>query len=85
MAYIQHVVQQMQKSRTTFALCNNDVYGIISAELIIEWIETYRYLGLDKVVTYVLKDLNVVAKKVLLYYCNIGFVDADRTTVCFEP
>ena len=75
MTYIQPIVPQIQESGTMLALCNKGAYGNISAELIIEWMETYRYLGVDKVVTYFLKDLNVAAKKVLLYYSDIGFVE----------
>ena len=75
MTYIQPFVPQKQQYGTTLALCNKGAYGNIKAELIIEWMETYRYLGVDKVVTYFLKDLNEAAKNVLLYYSHIGFVE----------
>ena len=73
--YIQPFVPQTQRPGATLALCNKGAFGNISEEMIIEWMETYRHLGVDKVVTYFLKDLNEAAKNVLLYYSQIGFVE----------
>ena len=78
--YIQPMVPQKQ-SGVTMALCNKVVYGSLRAELVIEWMETYRYLGVDKVVAGFLDDLNDAAKKVLFYYSSIGFVDLYK----FQP
>ena len=50
-------------------------YGNISAELVIEWIEAMKYIGVDKIVTYYLKSLNTDALNVLRYYASEGFVD----------
>ena len=52
----------------------------LNAEMIISWMETYKYLGVDKVVTYRLKNLNAAASKVLDYYATIGILDVyDHT------
>ena len=50
-------------------------YKDINAELIIEWMETYRYLQVDKVVSYYHRSVNKDALKALTYYHNTGFVD----------
>ena len=79
--YIQPMVPQKQNSGVTMALCNKGAFGRLSPELIIEWMETYRYLGVDKVSTYFVDELNEAAKKVLFYYSSIGFVDLYK----FQP
>ena len=63
------------------ALCTKMCYGDRSAEMLIEWMETYKYLGVDKVVSYFLKDLNSEAKQVLKYYASTGTLDL----YLFEP
>ena len=50
-------------------------YQNINAELIIEWMETYKYLQVDKVVSFYHRNINKDALKVLTYYHNTGFVD----------
>ena len=57
------------------AICTKLAYGKRDAELIIEFMEVYKYLGVDKFVTYFLKDLNEDSKKVLEYYASTGIVD----------
>ena len=50
-------------------------YKNISAELIIEWLEAYKILQVDKVVSYYHRTINQDALNALTYYHNIGFVD----------
>ena len=50
-------------------------YAGLSAEMIIEWMEAYQYLGVDKVVAYYVSDLNENALKVLQFYASSGFLD----------
>ena len=50
-------------------------YGNVSAELIIEWIEAMKYIGVDKIVTYYLRTLNADALNVLQHYASEGIVD----------
>ena len=50
-------------------------YGNISAELIIEWIEAMKYIGVDKIVTYFLRSLNTDALNVLCHYAREGVVE----------
>ena len=50
-------------------------YKNISAELIIEWLETYKILQVDKVVSYYHRNINQDALNALTYYHNTGFLD----------
>ena len=71
----------LRESEIKLGLCLKVAYGNRSAELIIEFIEAYRYLGVDKFICYILEDLNEDAQKVLAYYASIGVMDA----YFFEP
>ena len=50
-------------------------FANLSAEMVIEWMEAYRYLGVDKVVAYYVSDLNEKALKVLQFYASTGILD----------
>ena len=50
-------------------------FADLSAEMVIEWMEAYRYLGVDKVVAYYVSDLNENAVKVLKFYASTGILD----------
>ena len=63
------------------AIGTKTAFGSINPEQIIEWMETYRYIGVDKVVSYYVKILNADALKVLKYYESIGFLDL----IFYEP
>ena len=63
------------------ALSPKTVYGTIDAEIIIEWMEAYKYLGVDKVVSYYMDSINNDALKVLKYYASTGILDL----YFFEP
>ena len=63
------------------AICTKLAYGSRNAEMIIEFMEVYRFLGVDKFVTYFLKDLNEDSRKVLEYYVSTGILDLYY----FEP
>ena len=71
----------LRKPGIKLAIGSQIAYGNISAANIIDWMETYRYLGVDKVVAYYYKLTNKEALKVLLYYHANGFVDLYR----YEP
>ena len=47
----------------------------LNPNIVIEWMEAYRYLGVDKVVGYYVPDLNEKARRVLNYYAATGFLD----------
>ena len=66
---------------TKLAIGTQIVYGNINADHIIDWMETYRHLGVDKVISYYYKLTNNRALKVLQYYHRSGFVDLYR----YEP
>ena len=70
-----------QESETKLAVCTKMCYGSRRAELIIEWMETYIYLGVDKVISYFLTDLNNDTKTVLEYYETTGILELYH----FEP
>ena len=66
------------------ALSTKVAYGNQSPELIIEWMETYLFLGVDKVVTYYLDDLNQEARKVLEYYASVGLLEVHNIELAAE-
>ena len=47
----------------------------LSPEIVIEWMEAAKYLGVDKVVGYYVSSLNEKARRVLNYYASTGFLD----------
>ena len=65
----------LRESQTKLAIGTKTAYGNISAELIIEWMEAYKYLGVDRVITYFIDTLNEKALKVLQYYASTGILD----------
>ena len=65
----------LKEPGTKLALGTQLAFGNISAEMIIEWMEAYRSLGVDKVVTFYHKSLNVNALRVLKYYHESEFLD----------
>ena len=75
------VLTPLKETGTKLAIGSQIAYGNISAGHLIDWMETYRHLGVDKVVAYYYKLTNEKAFKVLLYYHNNGFVDLYR----YEP
>ena len=68
-------ITPLRESEIKLGLCTKVAYGNRSAELIIEFIEAYRYLGVDKFTCYILQDLNEDAQRVLAYYASIGIMD----------
>ena len=50
-------------------------YGTMSAELMIEWIESMKYIGVDKIITYYMRGLNTDALNVLYNYASKGILD----------
>ena len=71
----------LKEPGTKLALGTQLAFGNISAEMIIEWMEAYRSLGVDKVVTFYHKSLNENALRVLKYYHESEFLDLYY----FEP
>lgn len=57
------------------AIGTKTAYGNISAELIIEWMEAWRYIGVDKVIAFYIKSINEKALRVLQYYVSTGILD----------
>ena len=72
--YIKPLVPLLETG-TKLALSTKVAYGNQDPELIIEWMETYKYLGVDKVITYFLDDLKMEARKVLGYYASSGILE----------
>ena len=69
--YVKPVYPQLETT-TKLAIHTQVAFGNIPAELIIEWMETYLYLGVDKVITYYFTDINRNALRTLQYYANSG-------------
>ena len=57
------------------AIGSKTSFGTLDPELIIEWMEAYKYIGVDKVVTYIVRTINADALNVLKYYESTGFLD----------
>ena len=66
------------------ALSTKTAYGTIDAETIIEWMEAYKYLGVDKVVSYYMDSINSDALKVLKYYASTGILDLHYYEPAYE-
>ena len=69
------------KHPNKIAIGTKTSFANISAELIVEWMEAYKYLGVDKVVTYYISSINADALKVLRYYASTGLLDLSY----YEP
>ncbi|CAC5419168.1 unnamed protein product [Mytilus coruscus] len=54
------------------AVCTTVLYGSLAAELLLEWFEVQRIVGVEKTVTYTFA-LNKDAMKICEYYESIGF------------
>ena len=67
----------LKESKSMVAISTKVAYADISAELIIEWMEAYKYLGVDKVITYYLETINSDALKVLEYYKATGILELN--------
>ena len=67
--------RSFRQPKTTLAISTQVAYGSANAELIIEWIESYRYLGVDKIVSYFTANINQDALDVLVYYHNLRVID----------
>ncbi|VDI59645.1 Hypothetical predicted protein [Mytilus galloprovincialis] len=65
-------VESSMRNESGLAICGKISYGNMDAELILEWFEVQRLLGVDKVLTYTYK-LNDQAMAVLEYYESIGY------------
>lgn len=65
-------VESSMRNESGLAVCGKISYGNMDAELILEWFEVQRLLGVDKVLTYTYK-LNDQAMAVLEYYESIGY------------
>ena len=65
----------LRETTTKLAIGTKTAYGNVSAEMIIEWMEAYKYLGVDKVVSYYVSTINPKALKVLEYYASTGILD----------
>ena len=65
----------LRETDTKLAIGTKLAFGNISAELIIEWMEAYKFLGVDKVVTYYVDEINENALQVLRYYASTKILD----------
>ena len=65
----------LREAQAKVAIATKIAYGNISTELIIEWMEWYKLLEVDKVMAFYLKSLNEKSLKVLQYYASTGVLD----------
>jgi len=50
-------------------------YGTVDPEIVVGFLEAVKYLGVNKVITYVYKTLELRVKHILKYYAQIGLLD----------
>ena len=81
--YLEPIVPLVE-AESKLALSTKVAYGNQNPELIIEWMETYLFLGVDKVVTYYLNDLNLEARNVLEYYTSVGKLEVINIELAAE-
>ena len=62
------------RKRNSLAFCAKIAYGALPADRLIEWLETQRFIGVDKVMIYYY-NLNSDAMNVLNTYMKEGLVD----------
>ena len=65
----------VREDGVTLALGTKAAYGSVSAEQLIEWMETYKFLGVDKVVMHYLRNINKDALRVLDYYARTNMLE----------
>ena len=75
--YIKPVYPQLEAT-TKLAIHTQVAFGNLPAELIIEWMETHLYLGVDKVITYYFPDINKSAFRTLQYYADSGALELHK-------
>lgn len=63
-----------QTKTFSFAVCGKIIYGDVNIALTLEWMEYYKYMGVNMVVLYPY-HLSPKGSKLLNYYRFIGFVD----------
>ena len=71
-------VYPLLESTTKLAIHTQIAFGNLPADLIIEWMETHLYLGVDKVITYYYPDLNKNALRTLQYYADFGVLELHK-------
>ncbi|XP_052062398.1 uncharacterized protein LOC127702299 [Mytilus californianus] len=67
-----YYIQVQTPLQGELAVCTTVLYGSLSAELLLEWFEVQRIIGVEKTVTYTF-ELNKDAMKICEYYESIGF------------
>ena len=65
----------LKQPKGKLVICTKAAFDNINPELIIEWMEAYKYLGVDKVISYYLESINSDALKVLEYYAATGILE----------
>lgn len=68
------IVPNSENIQKSIAICSKIAYGSLNAKYLVEWIETQRYMGVQKIISYVYK-LNMDAINVLKHYEEIGIVE----------
>ncbi|CAC5398038.1 unnamed protein product [Mytilus coruscus] len=67
-----YYIQVQTPFKGELAVCTTVLYGSLAAELLLEWFEVQRIIGVEKTVTYTF-ELNTDAMEICEYYESIGF------------
>ena len=70
-------VQSMKPPEGSLALCGKIFYGNIDPKLVIDWVEYYRELKVDKIIIYKY-NLTKKAEAVIDYYASTGYIQTGR-------
>jgi hypothetical protein len=75
--YIVPFIPKRQPKRHSFAICLKILYGNVDNKLLIDWIEFYREIKVDKVFTFVY-NITEDTKKIIQYYERLGFLETRQ-------
>lgn len=71
--YIKPYLPKVQMNKS-FAICVIIVYGIVDMRLLVDWLEFYREMKVDKVFMYTYNLADNI-EKIINHYVSIGFLD----------
>lgn len=77
--YIKPFIPNVQVKTHSFAICLKILYGNVDNKLLIDWIEYYREMEVDKIVMF-LYNISTHTQHIVTHYTQIGIVEA-RTFV----
>ncbi|KAL4216696.1 hypothetical protein ACF0H5_024419 [Mactra antiquata] len=75
--YIKVTAPIKPRNNESFAICLKILYGHVDVRLLVEWLEYYRLIGVDKIFMHIF-DLSQEVWDVLRQYTKVGFVETRQ-------